>query len=130
MVLLGSWRFFLKRFLHIPPGVLLTIALPSYNTPTPTGCLGAVQQWADETSAYLKLIDPNHLIGFGQEGFFGRSSDLQSYNPSGVPGNVQAGWSAWVGQDFESQHSPANIDFLSFHMWMGMWLWWLRVGMC
>ena len=70
-------------------------------------------------ACHLKSVDPNHMVGLGEEGFFGRGSDLQQFNPTGVPSNVGPGWSAWVGQDFQSQHSSSCIDFLSFHMWMG-----------
>lgn len=29
------------------------------------------QAWIEEMSAYLRELDPNHLISIGSEGFFG-----------------------------------------------------------
>ena len=34
------------------------------------GCEGRLQGWIEEMSAYVKLLDPNHLVTVGGEGFY------------------------------------------------------------
>lgn len=98
------------------------MTLHSHIFPHATECLKDIADWINDVACHLKAADPNHMVGLGEEGFFGRDSDLNQNNPTGVPGNVGPGWSKWVGQDFQSQHSSSCIDFASFHMWMGMWV--------
>ena len=52
------------------------------------GCMASAQQdvhqsWLAEMGAFLRSVDPNHLIGAATEGFFVRneSSLLHLYNP-------------------------------------------------
>lgn len=69
----------------------------------PTGL--TLARWIEEMSAYLKSIDPNHLVTTGVEGFY----------PSGPC------WVSAEGVDFLLDHQPASIDFASVHSWPDHW---------
>jgi len=59
------------------------------------------QSWIDETSAYIKSLDPNHMVTTGSEGA-----------PPGEP-----------GQDFVETHSAPGIDYVTIHIWPQNWGW-------
>ncbi|KAK9815623.1 hypothetical protein WJX72_006999 [[Myrmecia] bisecta] len=90
-------------------------------------CADQVTAWVGEMAAYLKSVDPNHMVTVGEEGFFDyRGPDIES-NPTGIPANLQVPgsygryWAAHVGQDFVTQHSSPNIDFAAVHLWPVNW---------
>ena len=62
--------------------------------------------WVDEMSAYVKSLDPNHLVGVGDEGYFHRKSTWghKLYNGS-------------FGVDCERILGLANIDFGTCHLY-------------
>lgn len=64
-------------------------------------------------SAYVKSVDPNHLVTVGAEGFFGHESQYQDHNPKD--------WGKEMGQDFTMNHLGPNIDFASIHIWPDNW---------
>lgn len=35
------------------------------------GCITRMQVWIDEMAAFVKALDPNHLVTVGAEGFWG-----------------------------------------------------------
>mmetsp|Transcript_3457 Transcript_3457/g.9023 ORF Transcript_3457/g.9023 Transcript_3457/m.9023 type:complete len:445 (-) Transcript_3457:898-2232(-) len=86
-----------------------------------------LQFWTWEMAAYLKRLDPNHLVTVGSEGFFAREdypgareedkvSDLfavDEVNP--------ASWAAQTGQDFVANHRLEGIDFATVHLWPDTW---------
>jgi endo-1,4-beta-mannosidase len=45
------------------------------------GVLLAMQNWTSEMAAYVKSLDPNHLLTLGEEGFYSTSTDRLSVNP-------------------------------------------------
>jgi mannan endo-1,4-beta-mannosidase len=57
-------------------------------------------QWIDDTAAYIKSLDPNHLITTGSEG-----------TPPGER------------QDFIETHNGPNIDYTTIHIWPQNWGW-------
>lgn len=66
-------------------------------------------------SAYLKTIDPKHLVTVGEEGFYGPDeSKSDDMNPG-------SGWATLTGQNFIKNHAPPGIDFLGVHLWPDNW---------
>jgi mannan endo-1,4-beta-mannosidase len=69
--------------------------------------------WIAEMSAYLKSIDPNHMVSTGLEGFYG---------PELAERNTDA-WMAALGSDFIANHRHDTIDYASCHVWPQNWHW-------
>lgn len=63
----------------------------------------AFNLWIDETAAYIKSIDPNHLVTTGSEG----DTPLPS----------------WNGLDFTANHDGPDIDYTTIHIWPQNWGW-------
>ncbi|MFC1910845.1 cellulase family glycosylhydrolase [Chloroflexota bacterium] len=59
--------------------------------------------WLDDTAAFIKDLDPNHLVTTGCEG--------------------DTPWPAWNGLDFISNHDGSNIDYTTIHIWPENWGW-------
>jgi len=54
----------------VPFDSVLTLRTTA-NEPRCPGCdVSVLTSWAEEISAYIKSIDPNHLVALGDEGFF------------------------------------------------------------
>ena len=76
---------------------------------SPQGCNPDVlTAWIDEMSAFVKSIDPNHMVTWGGEGTFNRESDDWTYNGSD-------------GGDFDAELALSNIDFGVFHSYPDWW---------
>ena len=58
--------------------VLVADFVPSLQVPE---CDDMLLEWMREMAAYLKTLDPNHLITSGGEGFFGANSQRANANP-------------------------------------------------
>ncbi len=56
--------------------------------------------WIDETAAFIKSLDPNHMVTTGSEG-----------TPPGE------------NQDFQRTHDGPNIDYATVHIWPQNWGW-------
>ena len=46
--------------------------------PAMCSCGGAVQSWIAQMAAYVKGLDPNHLLSIGSEGFYSTSDTTQA----------------------------------------------------
>lgn len=62
----------------------------------------AYLNWIEETAAFIKNLDPNHLVSTGSEG------EMGSLNSMDI---------------FVDAHDTENIDYLTFHMWAKNWSW-------
>ncbi len=60
------------------------------------------KSWLSDTAAFIKSLDPNHLVSTGSEGSMGTLGDIDLY--------------------IEAHHDP-NIDYLTFHLWPKNWGW-------
>lgn len=72
-------------------------------------------KWADEMAKYLKSVDPNHLVGFGNEGFLSMAS-----NTDWQPAKTEWQRDGSHG-DQESIAKIKEIDFLTFHIYAKDW---------
>ncbi|RDB24327.1 putative mannan endo-1,4-beta-mannosidase F [Hypsizygus marmoreus] len=68
-----------------------------------------VTNWAKTISAYIKSIDPNHLVGLGDEGF---------YNQPSAPTYPYQGSE---GVDFDANLAIDTLDFGTFHSYPESW---------
>ncbi len=59
--------------------------------------------WIDSTAAYIKSLDPNHLVTTGCEG--------------------DTPWPDWNGLDFGENQDGPDIDYTTIHIWPQNWGW-------
>ncbi|MBP7936323.1 MAG: cellulase family glycosylhydrolase [Phycisphaerae bacterium] len=74
---------------------------------------GALNDWIGEMSAYIKSVDPNHMVSTGIEGF---------YNTGHAECNTDL-WMCACGQDFIDNHLHPSVDYASCHIWPLNWGW-------
>lgn len=58
--------------------------------------------WVNETAAFIKSLDTNHLVTVGSEGKAGCENDIDL---------------------FEKIHSSKNVDYMTVHIWPFNWGW-------
>ncbi len=73
------------------------------NEPRGMGNAEAFNTWIDETAAFIKSLDPNHLVTTGSEGY----TPLPMAN----------------GLDFIANHDGPDIDYATVHIWPQNWGW-------
>eukprot|EP00803_Ostreobium_quekettii_P003958 evm.model.scf_299.3 EVM.evm.TU.scf_299.3 scf_299:18512-30111(+) len=76
-------------------------------------CNDIMQAWIEEMSAFVKSVDPDHLVTIGSDGFFGGGSQWESANPQE--------WAKDMGQNFTRNHLAPHIDFAAIHIWPDNW---------
>ena len=70
------------------------------------GCnVSVIYDWAVKNSAYVKSLDPNHMVTLGDEGF----------GVAGGDGSYPYGYSE--GVDFNKNLAIKNLDFGTFHLY-------------
>ena len=71
----------------------------------PRGCYNTTNFniWIDDTAAYIKSLDSNHLVTTGTEG--------------------ETPWPSSSGLDFVANHNGPNIDYATCHIWPQNWGW-------
>ncbi|KAI0431537.1 glycoside hydrolase superfamily [Xylaria sp. FL1042] len=81
------------------------------NEPRCNGCATSViTTWATSISAYIKSLDPNHMVTLGDEGF-GLATDSDGSYP----------FSYGEGLDFEANLKISTLDFGTFHLYPSSW---------
>ena len=50
----------------------------SCSLPAACSCGGRVQSWIAQMAAYVKGLDPNHLLSIGSEGFYSTADTAQA----------------------------------------------------
>ncbi|KAK0641757.1 glycoside hydrolase superfamily [Cercophora newfieldiana] len=79
------------------------------NEPRCKGCnTDVIFKWASETSAYVRSLDPEHMITLGDEGF-------------GIPGASSYPYGYSEGVDFVKNLGVKDLDFGTFHMYPDSW---------
>ena len=58
--------------------------------------------WINSVTAYIKSLDPHHLVCTGSEGLMGSANDATL---------------------FANAHASKNVDYLTYHMWIRNWGW-------
>ncbi|WZN65249.1 mannan endo-1,4-beta-mannosidase [Chloropicon roscoffensis] len=76
-------------------------------------CNDKLQSWIESESAFVKELDPNHMVTVGEEGFWAGDSPNEYANPTW--------WAKAMGQDFRRNHLPESIDFATIHIWPDTW---------
>eukprot|EP00884_Botryococcus_braunii_P022962 jgi/Botrbrau1/934/Bobra.0167s0045.1 len=74
-----------------------------------------LQNWIKDTAAYIKSMDPVHLLTTGMEGFAGNSTPLYLYSNPGA-------WASLMGNDFVRNHKVEGIDYATMHVYVDQWL--------
>ncbi|XP_022870445.1 mannan endo-1,4-beta-mannosidase 2-like isoform X1 [Olea europaea var. sylvestris] len=73
-----------------------------------------LQDWIEEMSTFIKLIDNKHLLTVGLEGFYGPKNPKRStVNPEF--------WAADLGSDFLHNSKISTVDFASVHIYPDQW---------
>ncbi|KAI0909780.1 glycoside hydrolase superfamily [Ustulina deusta] len=81
------------------------------NEPRCNGCAASVlTTWATEISAYIKSLDPAHMVALGDEGF-----GLATGGDGSYP------FTYGEGLDFEANLQIASLDFATFHLYPSSW---------
>ncbi|KAE8394361.1 putative mannan endo-1,4-beta-mannosidase F [Aspergillus alliaceus] len=81
------------------------------NEPRCSGCsTDVIHDWAAKTSAYIKSLDPNHMVAIGDEGMGLTIGSDKSYPYSTNEGN-----------DFVKNLAIPDIDFGVFHLYTADW---------
>ncbi|KAK7451580.1 hypothetical protein CaCOL14_009539 [Colletotrichum acutatum] len=79
------------------------------NEPRCQGCATSViYNWAKSTSAYVKSLDPNHMVTLGDEGM-------------GLPGDTSYPYQYGEGTDWVGLLNITTLDFGTFHFYPNSW---------
>lgn len=72
--------------------------------------------WAKEMSAYVKSIDPYHMVSVGDEGFY--NLGYQEAARQDLPSSAYSGY---YGVDFDKLMTIETVDFGTPHMYVDQW---------
>lgn len=86
----------------------------------PGALQGTLLKWYAEMSAYLKSVDPNHLVATGEEGF-----DVTTTNYTGFTSyTTYFAVFSWIdGTSFTQNIALPDIDWGSLHLYPDTWSW-------
>lgn len=81
------------------------------NEPRCTGCdTSVITTWATTTSAYIKSLDPNHMVTMGDEGF-----GLNTLSDGSYP------FTTGPGVNWTNNLAIPSIDFGTYHLYPSSW---------
>jgi mannan endo-1,4-beta-mannosidase len=79
------------------------------NEPRCNGCdLDVMSNWVATSAAYVKTLDPEHMVTTGEEGF-------------GLEGDGTYPYQFGEGGDFNATCADTNIDFCVYHLYPESW---------
>ncbi|KAK3318976.1 glycoside hydrolase superfamily [Apodospora peruviana] len=94
-----------KRYVNSPAVFAWELA----NEPRCKGCnTDVIYKWATEISAYIRSLDPAHMITLGDEGF-------------GLSGGTSYPYQTSEGVDFVKNLGIKDLDFGTFHLYPKSW---------
>jgi len=83
------------------------------NEPRCHGCdTSVITSWATEISAYIKSLDPNHLVTLGDEGWFAPADNI---------GDGSYGYGGAEGVDWVANLGIKDLDYGVFHLYPDSW---------
>jgi mannan endo-1,4-beta-mannosidase len=73
--------------------------------------------WVSTTSAYIKSLDPNHMVTLGDEGFgiYGGNDTVYPVSDTNYP------WTLGPGYNWTTNLGISTIDFGTYHMYPQSW---------
>lgn len=114
--LLNHTNPYTGRKLKDEPGVFAWELANEPRCKTDAGCKNdVIYEWAKEMSAYVKSIDPYHMVSVGDEGFYNLP-----YN-SVKESSCSYIWYGAEGVDFEKLMTINTIDFGTPHIYVDQW---------
>ncbi|CAK7211356.1 hypothetical protein SBRCBS47491_001096 [Sporothrix bragantina] len=87
------------------------------NEPRCEGCDSSViYNWAANTSAYIKQLDPHHMVSLGDEGWFGAEAGYRE-----ADGSSSLAYESHGGVDFWGNLNISTLDYGTFHLYPSTW---------
>lgn len=100
-----QYRAYIEAVVGRFAGSEAVLAWELANEPRCNGCdTSVIFDWATETSAFVKSLDPDHLVTLGDEGF-------------GLPGDGSYPYTYGEGVDWETNLQIETLDFATFHLY-------------
>jgi mannan endo-1,4-beta-mannosidase len=84
-----------------------------------------VRTWVSQTAAYIKSLDPNHMVDTGEEGF---DTTTTGYSSLATYNNQSYMFNGGAGVSFSQNTADPNIDFGSAHLYPEYWNFSLAAG--
>ena len=103
-----SWiKFIVNRYKDSPA----IFSWELCNEPRCSGCdTSVIYNWASDISAYIKSLDPMHMVSLGDEGWLAPPYGDGSYAYSGAE-----------GVDFALNLQIPTLDYATFHLYPSQW---------
>ncbi|KAL4243514.1 glycosyl hydrolase 5 (cellulase A) family protein [Abortiporus biennis] len=115
---IAAYKNYIKTFVSRYSSNIMIFAWELANEPRCKGSTGTwsgtcntttITNWAKDISAYIKSIDPSHMVAIGDEGFYNQ------------PGNPSYPYQGTEGIDFDANLAIDTIDFGTFHAYPESW---------
>ncbi|KAL8813295.1 MAG: hypothetical protein Q9200_000365 [Gallowayella weberi] len=106
-------KFIVNRYKHNPT----IFSWELCNEPRCPGCpASTITTWASNISAYIKSLDPSHLVSLGDEGWLTPTSapTIKNYEQSYA-------YSGYEGVDFQRNLAIPTLDYGTLHLYPQLW---------